>query len=102
MKGDFIYFIRIGAKSENLYKIGTTNNIKRRMKEHERYYKKPVTVLWVSRPYSKYTTLRVEKQTITKWKEREGFQHIRNDRFIINPTIHQVTIKVRKEWTIDF
>lgn len=85
-----------------MYKIGTTNNVKRRMQQHQRYYKKPITVIWVSRPYSKYTTLRVEEQTIKRWKELNGFEYIRNDRFIINPQIKQVTIKVRKEWTIDF
>ena len=72
------------------------------MQQHQRYYKKPITVIWVSRPYSKYTTLRVEEQTIKRWKELNGFEYIRNDRFIINPQIKQVTIKVRKEWTIDF
>lgn len=99
---DYIYFIRIGEPTENLYKIGTTNNIARRMTQHQRYYKKPVEVLWVSPAYSKYTTLRVEDRTINIWKELEGFEYIRNDRFIIDPSIHKVTIKVRKEWTIEF
>ena len=99
---NYLYFIRIGDARDNLYKIGTTNNIKRRMRQHETYYKKPVEVLWVSRPYSKYTVLRVEEQTIEKWKQLNGFQYIRNDRFIINPKIRQITIKVRKEWVVDF
>ena len=102
MKGNYIYFIRIGDKSENLYKIGTTNDIARRMRQHERYYHKSVTVLWVSKPYSKYTTLRVEERTIEKWKQEEGFQYIRNDRFIIDPSIREVSVKVRKDWVIDF
>ena len=102
MKGNYIYFIRIGDPSENLYKIGTTNNIRRRMTQHESYYKKSVTVLWVSKPYSKYTTLRVEDYTIQKWKQKDGFQYVRNDRFIIDPSIHKVSVKVRKEWEIEF
>lgn len=102
MKTDFVYFIRIGDKKDNLYKIGTTNNVIRRMKQHERYYKKKVEILWISPAYSKYTTLRVEDKTIQKWKQLEGFEYIRNDRFIINPEIHSVIIKVRKEWTVDF
>lgn len=102
MKHDYIYFIRIGDKSDNLYKIGTTNNIQRRMSQHERYYKKSVEVLWTSPAYSKYTTLRVEERTIEKWKHLEGFQYIRNDRFIIDPSIKQVTITVKKDWTVDF
>ena len=102
MKTDYLYFIRIGDPSENLYKIGTTNNIRRRMAQHERYYQKPVTVLWTSNPYSKYTTLRIEERTIEKWKQMEGFQYIRNDRFIIDPSIHKISIKVRKKWEIEF
>lgn len=102
MKNDYLYFIRIGDPSENLYKIGTTNNIRRRMTQHERYYQKPVTVLWISSLYSKYTTLRVEECTIEKWKQMEGFRYIRNDRFIIDPSIRKISIKVRKEWEIEF
>lgn len=102
MKKDHIYFIRIGAPSDNLYKIGTTNNMARRMRQHERNYKKSIEVIWISPAYSKYTTLRVEEQTISNWRNLDGFKYIRNDRFIINPSIHQVKIKVRKEWTIDF
>ena len=102
MKKNYLYFICIGAPSDNLYKIGTTNNIARRMRQHELYYKKPIKLIWVSPAYSKYTTLRVEEQTINRWRELEGFKYIRNDRFIISPEIHQVKIKVKKEWTIDF
>lgn len=36
------YFIRVGDPSENLYKIGTTNNLKRRMREHEENYQKQI------------------------------------------------------------
>ena len=64
MRQDHIYFIRIGAPEDNLYKIGTTNNLRRRMREHSRNYKKPIEVLWVSPAYSKWTTLRVEERTI--------------------------------------
>jgi predicted GIY-YIG superfamily endonuclease len=101
-KEDFIYFIRIGAPCHNLYKIGTTNNMERRMKEHENYYGEKVTVLWQSPPYSKWTTLRVEENTKEIWKKTEGFEYLRNDRFVINPEIRQVKIKVRKEWVVDF
>ena len=36
---EYIYFIRIGEPAERLFKIGTTNNINRRMKEHKKAYK---------------------------------------------------------------
>ena len=97
-----VYFIRIGDPSDNLYKVGSTNNIERRMYELERYYKKSVTVLWTSPAYSKYTALRIEEQTIESLKNITGFSWIRKDRFIIDPSIHKITIKVKKEWTIEF
>ena len=100
MKKDFIYFIQIGEESERLFKIGTTNDIERRMKEHERNYKKTVKVLWKSPPYSKYTTLRVEDKTIAQWKEEGIFHYIRNDRFIIPENITEIKIKVRKEYVV--
>lgn len=101
-KIDHLYFIRIGDPVDSLYKIGTTNNVSRRMKEHARNYKKSIEVLWVSPAYSKWTTLRIEEKTIENWKNLEGFQYIRNDRFVIDPKIRKVSVKVKKEWTIDF
>ena len=101
-KKDHVYFIRIGDPSENLYKIGTTNNLKRRMREHEKNYQKPVEILWVSPAYSRWTTLKVETAMIEQWKQTKGFEYIRNDRFIIDPTIRAVSIKVRKNWIVDF
>jgi len=32
---------------------------------------------------SKYTTLRVEEQTIEEWKKNPDWEYLRNDRFII-------------------
>jgi hypothetical protein len=94
----YIYFCRIGEPADRLFKIGTTNNIKRRMSEHKRSYKKDIEVLGVIEVTSKYTTLRVEEQTIEKWKMNEGWEYHRNDRFTIPPEVTEVTIKVKKEY----
>jgi predicted GIY-YIG superfamily endonuclease len=99
---DYIYFIRIGGKNSRLYKIGTTNNIKKRMAQHRRYYGTDIEIIWVSPAYSKWTTLRVEARMIELWKTFEGFEYIRNDRFVIDSNIHQITIKVRKDYVIEF
>ena len=69
----YIYFVRIGEPCERLFKIGTTNDMDRRMKEHKRYYKKDVEVLGVITVTSEYTTLRVEKQTKELWKEIDKY-----------------------------
>lgn len=99
---DYIYFIRIGGQKSRLYKIGTTNNVKKRMAQHRRYYGTEVEIIWVSPAYSKWTTLRVEAKMIDLWKTLEGFEHIRNDRFVISPEINQVVIKVRKDYVVEF
>lgn len=95
----YIYFIRIGEPDKRLFKIGTTNNIDRRMKEHKRYYKENVTILGVIPVTSEYTTLRVEKQTKENWIENHpDWQYLRNDRFIIPEDVTEIEIKVRKSY----
>lgn len=98
-KQDFVYFIQIG-EDDRIFKIGTTNDIDRRMKEHKRYFKKPIKVLWVSPAYSKYTTLRVEDDTKNLWRETTNWEYIRNDRFRIPEDVTEVRIKVRKEYVV--
>lgn len=93
----YIYFVRIGEPNKRLFKIGTTNNMDRRMKEHKRYYKEEITVLGVIPVTSEYTTLRVEKQTKEKWRnDFPEWEYMRNDRFIIPEDVTEVEIKVRK------
>lgn len=93
----YIYFVRIGESGNRLFKIGTTNNMDRRMKEHKRYYKQDVTVLGVIPVTSEYTTLRVEKQTKELWREiHPDWEYLRNDRFIIPKDVKEIEIKVRK------
>lgn len=100
IKKDFVYFIQIGEPSERLFKIGTTNNMQRRMREHEKYYGKKVVVLWQSPAYSKWTTLRVEDKMKNQWIEEGIFEYLRNDRFLIPKKIKEVRIKVRKEYVV--
>lgn len=97
----YIYFIRIGEPAERLFKIGTTNNMDRRMKEHKRYYKKDIEVLGVIPVTSEFTTLRVERDTKEKWIAETDWEYMRNDRFIIPEGVESVTIKVRKEYKIN-
>lgn len=96
----YVYFIRIGQPEERLYKIGTANNIKRRMLEHCSYYNKPIFILWISPRYSKYTTLRVEDKNKERWIDENHFIYLKNDRFIIPSNYSKIVIKVRKEYEI--
>lgn len=64
----YVYFLRIGDPQERLFKIGTTNDPRRRMLEHERNYKKSVTVLWLSpKLRGRFTSLKVEEDNKEKW-----------------------------------
>lgn len=97
-EGDLIYCLQIGepVNGVKVIKVGTTNDILRRCKEHLLYYKKNIKVLWLSPIVSKYTTLRVEDKTKEKWAE--NYKYIRNDRFEMPETVKKLTIKIRKEY----
>jgi hypothetical protein len=99
-KGEYLYFIRIGQKCVRLHKIGTTNDMFDRMKEHLRNYKENIFILWISPSYSKWTTVRVEDRQKKWWIEHTNWQYLRQDRFIIPPGVKEITITVRKEWHI--
>ena len=95
----YIYFIRIGEPKNRLFKIGTTNNMDRRMREHKRYYKQNVAVLGTITVTSEFTTLRVEKLTKQEWQENHpDWKYLRNDRFIIPEDVKEIEIKVRKTY----
>jgi len=100
-KGDYLYFIRIGNATDRIFKIGTTNNIMIRMKQHQDYFSKDIYILWVSPTYSKYTTLRIEDRQKAVWIEQQpNWQYIKNDRFIIPQFVNQIVIKVIKNYEI--
>lgn len=97
----YVYFLRIGDPQERLFKIGTTNDPRRRMLEHERNYKKPVTVLWLSpKLRGRFTSLKVEEDNKKKWINGTNWEYLRNDRFIIPPEITSVKITIKKDYFV--
>lgn len=96
----YVYFIRIGEPADRLFKIGTTNDLKRRMGEHKRTYKKDVEILGTITLTSEWTPLKVEKKMIEKWKTETDWKYLRNDRFIIPDEVDEVTITVKKDYKI--
>lgn len=90
-------------------KVGTTNDLERRRKEHTRNYKKSphhpmpqereFNYLW-SLPLSKYNTLRYEDKTKEEWKQMELGEYIRNDRFVCEEIPEEVEITIRKTYKI--
>lgn len=97
----YVYFLRIGDPQERLFKIGTTNDPRRRMLEHERNYKKPVTVLWLSpKLRGRFTSLKVEEDNKKKWITGTNWEYLRNDRFIIPPEVSSIKITIKKDYFV--
>lgn len=97
----YVYFLRIGDPQERLFKIGTTNDPRRRMLEHERNYKKSVTVLWLSpKLRGRFTSLKVEEDNKEKWIAGTNWEYLRNDRFIIPPEVDSIKITIKKDYFV--
>ena len=104
---NYVYLIRFTGKrgraaGRTLYKIGTTNNIKRRMLELYKEYRmeKPIQVLWISRPYTKNTALKVESDFLKKVRKTRNWSYVWRDRFIIPKGVDKIDIKVRRVYSI--
>ena len=92
-----------------ILKIGTTNNLERRRKEHTRNYRKsPVYTLDVFDEFvydwhvklSKYNTIRYEDRNREKWQEMGVGEFVRNDRFCCQSKPEKVDITIRKTYEI--
>lgn len=90
-------------------KVGTTNDLDRRRKEHTRNYKKSPNFTMPSDgafeydfsvKLSKYNTLRYEDRTREKWQEEEVGEFVRNDRFFCKKKPKKVAITIRKTYEI--
>ena len=92
-----------------ILKIGTTNDLKRRAREHNRTYKRATAhtmpiessfeYIWTL-PLSKYNTLRYEDKNKVAWQEMGIGEYVRNDRFVISEELTEVEIKIRKTYKI--
>lgn len=92
-----------------ILKIGTTNDLQRRAKEHTRNYRKAkeyqmpqsdsFTFDW-SLPLSKYNTLRFEDKNRQLWQKLGEGKFVRNDRFVFPEKPKKVTITIRKTYEI--
>ena len=94
-----------------ILKVGTTNDLERRRKEHTRnYHKTPHCPLPLESEFvydwfielSKYNTLRFEDRTKAIWKELGFGEYIRNDRFNCGDNKPEfVEITIRKTYRIE-
>lgn len=92
-----------------ILKIGTTNNLERRKREHTRNYKKapdytmPKSACfeydWFL-PLSKYNTLRYEDKNRELWQKMNIGIFVRNDRFCCEKKPDFVQVVIRKIYQI--
>ena len=111
MKKEFLYVgYYIDIYNYLILKVGTTKDLNRRQKEHNKSYRKSsanhrmaddseFTYIW-SHQLSKYNTHRFEDRTIEQWKEENIGEYIRNDRFVCEDIPEIVTIKIRNTYEI--
>ena len=111
MEKEFLYVGHyIDTEGNHILKIGTTNNLERRRKEHTRNYRRSSNYKlplgaefeydWTL-PLSKYNTLRYEDKNRTRWQEMEIGDFVRNDRFNCGDSFPStIEVKIKKTYVI--
>lgn len=92
-----------------ILKIGTTNDLNRRQKEHTRNYRKAehhrmprdetFHYDWHIK-LSKYNTLRYEDSNRRQWQQLGVGEFIRNDRFVCSVLPSEVEVTIRKTYVV--
>ena len=99
----------IDTEGNYILKVGKTNDLERRRKEHCRNYRKAIKhtlpkeeefVYDWHLQLSKYNTERFEDKTRAKWIEEEIGEFIRNDRFVCKEKPIRVEVVIRKTYEI--
>ena len=110
MEKEFLYIgYYVDTNGKFVLKIGTTNDLERRAKEHTRNYRRAkkhtmptdrvFKYLW-SLPLSKYNTLRFEDNNRELWKTLGIGEFVRNDRFVLATVPKSVPVKIRKTYKV--
>lgn len=99
----------IDTEGNYILKIGTTNNLARRRREHTRTYKESKNYQMPKEaqfeydwhlPLSKYNTLRYEDKNRQAWQEMGFGEFVRNDRFCCQEKPVMVEVSIRKTYQI--
>lgn len=109
-KKEYLYIGHyVDINGNYMLKIGTTNDLERRRKEHNRNYRKtnnftmPPNEEFIydfSIPLSKYNTLRFEDLNRERWQNQNIGEFVRNDRFCCATKPAIVTLKIRKTYEV--
>lgn len=107
IKKEYLYVGHYYDEQDNyILKIGKTNDLERRKKEHNRVYKRSKKHTMKSefeydwyKSLSKYSVERYEDLNRETLKEQIG-GFIKNDRFILKDKPKEIVITIRKEYRI--
>ena len=110
MEKEFLYVGHYtDTRGQYILKIGTTNDLERRAKEHTRNYRRATAYTmpadatfeydWFL-PLSRYNTHRYEDRNRSIWQEMGIGEFVRNDRFCCLTKPESVVITIRKEYTV--
>ena len=110
MQKEFLYVGHyIDTCGNYVLKVGTTNDLQRRQKEHTRNYRRakhnpmPKTDTFEYDWYislSKYNTLRFEDKTREQWQQENIGTFVKNDRFCCQQKPKTVKVTIRKTYEI--
>lgn len=106
---EFFYvmdFGRLPHTRKRIIKPGTSNDPKRRLKEHEvrgnKFLKGREGKILVAVPLSKYNALRVEDRTREKWDNTPGFERAPRclDTFLVDTeVVQEISFTVKKTYS---
>lgn len=110
LEKEFLYVGHyVDTNGKYILKIGTTNDLDRRAKEHTRNYRRakehtmpPTAVFeydWFL-PLSKYNTIRYEDKNRDLWGKMGFGEFVRNDRFCCAVKPVSVNVTIRKTYTV--
>jgi predicted GIY-YIG superfamily endonuclease len=111
MEETFLYIGHYTDRNGNyILKLGTTNNLDRRQKEHNRNYKKATTHTmredsafeydWWRALDTKYDALAFEDDNRDLWKEENFGKYMRQDRFVCDKKPRKVKIYLEDVYEI--
>jgi hypothetical protein len=110
MEKEYLYIGHyVDTNGNYILKVGTTNNLDRRKREHTTNYRRTKNYTmpkdevfnydWFLK-LSKYNTLRYEDKTRQKFIKENIGDFVRNDRFCCSAKPPKVVVKIRKEYEV--
>ena len=111
MNKEFLYVgTYTDTNGNRILKIGTTNDLKVRRRQHNDYYRNKTKnhimsssssfeYIWTHK-LSRYNTKRYEDKNRDLWQEMGIGKFLRNDRFVVSEELEEVEITIRKTYKI--